>query len=83
MKEVISLGADGSSHLTQEQRREFIQRGQEVINNIQMSKLSVLFDALDQEILIDPQKRYYIVVDQLDEDWGGRCPPVSPHPRLD
>lgn len=69
VKDVISLGAEGSYHLSQEQRREFTQRGQEVINNIQMSKLSVLFDALDHDILTDPQKRYYIVVDQLDEDW--------------
>lgn len=69
IKDVISLGAEGSYHLTQEQQREYTQRGKEVINNIQMSKLTLLFDALEEEILIDPQKRYYIVVDQLDEGW--------------
>ncbi len=69
VQDVISLGAEGSYHLTEEQRREFTQRGQEVINNIQMSKLTLLFEALDKAILTDPQKRYYIVVDQLDEDW--------------
>ncbi len=42
----ITLGAGAASKLTQEQRREISHRGQEVINSTQMSKLSLLFDAL-------------------------------------
>ena len=65
----IKMGVEGSKHLSEEQRREITQRGQEVINKVQMSKLSSLFNALDEEILTKPQKRYFIIIDRLDEDW--------------
>jgi ABC-type cobalamin/Fe3+-siderophores transport system ATPase subunit len=69
IRDLIKLGVQGVSQLSEEQRREIIQRGQEVINNVQLHKLTLLFNALDEEILTDPKKRYFIVVDRLDEDW--------------
>lgn len=65
----MKLGAEGTRQLSEEQRREITQHGQEVIHKTQLSKLSQLFNALDEEILTDPKKRYYIVVDRLDEEW--------------
>jgi hypothetical protein len=34
-----------------------------------MEKLSALFNALDEEILTNSQKHFFVVVDKLDEDW--------------
>jgi ABC-type cobalamin/Fe3+-siderophores transport system ATPase subunit len=70
IQDFIKLGIEGTQQLTEEQRREITQRGQEVINKVQMSKLASLFDALDEEILTDPKKRYFIIIDRLDEDWA-------------
>ncbi|MGB8346039.1 MAG: hypothetical protein WCD86_14225, partial [Ktedonobacteraceae bacterium] len=66
----INLGIEGVNKLSEEQRREITQRGQEVINRTQMSKLSLLFQALDEEILTDPKKKYLIIIDCLDENWA-------------
>lgn len=69
LHQFVALGAEGTRRLSTEQRRVIHQLGQEVVNRIQMSKLTALFNALDEEILTDRQKRYFIVVDKLDEDW--------------
>jgi hypothetical protein len=68
--ELAHLGLEGSSKLTDEQRREFIEHGNEVVNKLQLSQLSSLMDGLDEELFTDPEKRYYIVVDRLDENWA-------------
>jgi hypothetical protein len=69
IQDYIKLGVEGASKLSEEQHWEIVHRGQEVINNVQLSKLTLLFKALDDDILTDPKKRYYIIVDQLDEEW--------------
>jgi hypothetical protein len=69
LQHFIALGGAGTHRLSTEQRDVLHQLGQEVVNRIQMSKLAALFNALDEEMLTDDQKRYYIVVDQLDENW--------------
>ncbi|HMH09735.1 MAG TPA: hypothetical protein VK553_03445 [Candidatus Nitrosopolaris rasttigaisensis] len=67
--DLIHLGAAGTNKLTEDQRHEITQRGQEVVNRTQMSKLTLLFRALDEDILTDRKRKYFIVVDRLDEDW--------------
>jgi len=62
----IALG--GAQKLTEEQKREVIDRAQHVVNTVQIKQLSDIMDMLD-ESLADPQRRYYIIVDRLDEDW--------------
>ncbi len=53
----------------EEQQKEFKQRGQEVVNQIQVNKLSTLVKALDEEILTDNRKRHFVTIDRLDENW--------------
>src|SRR5260370_15206840 len=67
--DLIHLGAAGTNKLTEDQRHEITQRGQEVVNRTQMSKLTLLFRVLDEDILTDRKRKYFIVVDRLDEDW--------------
>jgi len=66
---IATLQAGGKLHLTEQQTKEIERRGKDIVNDVQMSKLSALLDALDEDILTDPQQRYYIVVDRLDEPW--------------
>lgn len=67
--EFMKLGIEGGERLTAEERTEFRQRAQEVISRIQVNKLTVVLNALDEEILTDNRRRYYITIDRLDEDW--------------
>ncbi|HET8853808.1 MAG TPA: hypothetical protein VFN02_14910, partial [Ktedonobacteraceae bacterium] len=69
VKDLIVLGAKGARQLSEEQCFKIEQRGQEVVYQRQMDRLSALFDALDKKILTDRQQRYFIVIDRLDEDW--------------
>ena len=59
------MGAEGTQRLTEEQRYEITQHGVEIINNQQNNMLSQLFNALDEDILTDRAKRYFIVIDRL------------------
>jgi hypothetical protein len=62
----INLGAGGS--LTEEQKREVVHRAQHVVNDVQIRQLSDMIELID-EVLDDPNRPYFIVVDRLDEDW--------------
>jgi hypothetical protein len=63
-----SLDIGGNQKLTEEERHEIVDRAQYVVNQVQMKELSQVIDVL-ATVLDDPQKRYYIVIDRLDEDW--------------
>jgi DNA-binding transcriptional ArsR family regulator len=67
--QVAALQAGGKLTLSEQQVREISRRGEEIVNGVQMSTLSALMDSLDEDILTDPKRRYYIVVDFLDEQW--------------
>ncbi len=69
ISDVLNLGAEGVRTLSEEKRFDVHRRGQEVLNSIQVNKLASLFKALDEDILDDPKKRYYIILDKLDENW--------------
>lgn len=59
----------GAAHkLEEDQKADIIHRAQDVINSIQIAELTKVIDFLD-EVLDDPQKRYYIFIDKLDERW--------------
>src|SRR5690606_2244593 len=55
--------------ITEEQKKEVITRGQRVISSIQLDKLQKVIDLLDQDLLTDRQRFYFICIDRLDEDW--------------
>lgn len=64
----FDFGASASRALSQEERAEIIDRAQHVVNKVQIRELSEIIDMVDKSIT-DPQKRYFIVIDRLDEDW--------------
>jgi hypothetical protein len=59
----------GKVKVSSEEKAEIVQRGQEVVNNIQIQELNEIFGWLSEKCLTDPQHPYYITIDRLDEDW--------------
>lgn len=68
---IVELGFSVSnvSKLKDEQRTEVVERGQAVINSIQMRELSDILDFLDEDIFVDEKQNFYLYVDKLDEQW--------------
>lgn len=64
----ISFDAKDIDKLSVEQKVEILHQSQQVVNNIQVQQLSTIIEMLDN-LLDDPQKRYFILIDRLDEDW--------------
>jgi hypothetical protein len=64
----FKLEAGGQHKVTEEEKQEVLHRAQEVVNRVQIKELSEVIDALDR-ILDDPQERFYIIIDRLDEQW--------------
>jgi len=67
---VASLSAGAARRLTEEERQEVVNRGQEVVDRVQIRELSSVIDLLREVLLSDPQRRFYVAIDKLDEDWA-------------
>ncbi len=65
------LKADSSSSekASIETKTDVIHKAQTVINNIQIKELSDVIQLLAEDIFDDPQEKYYITIDRLDENW--------------
>jgi hypothetical protein len=64
----LALHVEGGAATSREERSELLQRSQSVVNKIQAQQLTSILELLD-EILTDRQKKYFVVIDRLDEDW--------------
>jgi hypothetical protein len=63
-----NLGSVLASRLTEEQKLELRERGQNVISQAQIQDLLKVIRLVDF-VLSDKQKNYYLVIDGLDENW--------------
>lgn len=66
--EPIELSAEAASVLSEEQRIDVVQRAQKVVNDAHVPELNHILD-LVKGVLDDDQKKYFIVIDRLDESW--------------
>jgi hypothetical protein len=66
---VLEAGAEGTQGLSVEDKREIVHRAQEVVNGVQIQKLAQVIDILATDIFDDPQQRFYVLLDRLDENW--------------
>lgn len=64
-----ALSVSAGRKLTEEQRQEVVQRAQEVVNHVQIAELARVMELLGEILAADRQKRYFVVIDKLDEDW--------------
>lgn len=55
-------------NVSEEQKIELIDRGREVVSSLQIKTISGIFDLLSEE-MNDSKKKYFILIDKLDEDW--------------
>lgn len=62
------ISLSGGNVLSQEEKAKVVERAKHVVNQVQIQELSYVLELLDS-ILEDPQKKYYIIIDRLDEDW--------------
>jgi len=59
----------GSDELSITDKKEIVHRAQEVVNSVQMQKLTKVLDILATDVFDDPQQRYFVLLDRLDENW--------------
>ncbi|WP_271025516.1 hypothetical protein [Rhizobium sp. RCAM05973] len=67
----LSLGADGAQKLSEEQIVEVRDHGTTVVNSVQVKELHDVITLLSENVFDNKQKKYYIIIDRLDEDWVG------------
>jgi hypothetical protein len=60
---------DASAKLSEEEKIEVLTRGSSVVNKIQMKELGKLIAFLAEDVFDDPQRPFFITIDNLDENW--------------
>ena len=66
----INLSSDGALRLSEQERTEVRQRANQVVSSLQIRKLNEILDLLSEHSFADPQKKFYILIDHLDEEWA-------------
>lgn len=65
----IKFEAGAAQRLTEEQKREIVHRGSQVVSQVQIKALSDLIRVLAENVFNDPLQRFFITIDGLDEHW--------------
>lgn len=65
----LKITAGATKNLSEEQKSEVIYYGKQVVNSVQIEKLSKIISLLSDDIFTDPQYKTYILIDRLDENW--------------
>jgi hypothetical protein len=66
----VDISLQGARALSQEQRVEISTRASQVVSGIQIKRLNEVLDLLAAYSFEDRQKKYYLLIDRLDEDWA-------------
>lgn len=66
----MTMDAAAAQALSQEQRTEIKSLSIQYVSKIQIKKLNELFDLLANSAFNDRQKKYYILIDDLDQEWA-------------
>jgi hypothetical protein len=64
-----SLGTDATKRKASHVESEVQDRAQSIVSDFQISALNGVVDALEKYGFDDPQKKYFIVIDDLDKNW--------------
>mgnify|MGYP001584165390 CR=1 FL=1 len=63
------FGVASVTNLSEEQKVDVVQRGQAVINEVQLRELADVMTFLDEDVFDDEKQHFYITIDKLDENW--------------
>lgn len=66
----VGLNSASVSRLSDQERIEVSQRASQVVSGLQIRKLNEVLDLLAEHSFSDPQKKFFILIDQLDEEWA-------------
>jgi hypothetical protein len=66
----VALNAANARTLSDEIKGEVLHKAQSVVNENQVQALSDIITFLAEDVFTDPQKKYYLVIDRLDESWA-------------
>lgn len=66
----IEISLEGAKSLEEEVKTEIKSLATQVVSGIQIQRLNEVLDLLAENSFEDKQKRYYILIDKLDEDWA-------------
>jgi hypothetical protein len=72
----IEVSGSGAKLLSNEIKTEVKSLATQVVSSIQVQRLTEMFNLLSEFSFNDRQKRFYILIDKLDEDWAStdtRC----------
>nr|CRH04236.1 Protein of unknown function. Putative ATPase involved in DNA repair (modular protein) [Candidatus Magnetococcus massalia] len=58
-----------ASNLSEDVKLEYAHQAQKIVNQSQIQRLKTVLKLLSEEIFTDQKKKYYIIIDGLDEDW--------------
>lgn len=64
--EVVDAGLKSLSKLTNEEQSEIRRRSQKVISELKIQELGEVIGWLSEEVFTDPQKKWFLIVDELD-----------------
>lgn len=65
----MELNASTISSMTDEVRSQIVRDSREVVHGVQIKELSEVISLLSDHIFADPQQKFYILIDRLDENW--------------
>lgn len=65
----VGFGIEAARNLSSEQKGEIIKRANEVVEKGQIAELLHVISLLADDIFTDPQQRYFVIIDRLDEGW--------------
>lgn len=66
---LAKISGDVGARLSEEERSEIVNRGSSVVNKIQLKELTKLLSFLAEDVFDDRQKPFYVIIDNLDENW--------------
>lgn len=66
----LEVSLSGAKKLSDEQKTEITQRASQVVSSLQIRQLNEMLSMLADYSFRDSQKHYYLLIDQLDEDWA-------------
>ena len=65
----IPINAQACSKISSERKAEIAHEARKVVNGVQIRELSAVMDVIADDILVNKQEHYYVVIDRLDENW--------------
>lgn len=66
----VKISLNGAKNISEERRSEIVNRAKRVVSSIQIKKMTDVLDLLETKVFDDKQKKFYILIDKLDEDWA-------------